>query len=155
MLLVAHYDLTCRHQVQAKFQRTEEVTSFRTAAATVLRTGRGAHDSRCTVRVIAGQVQENMILRTARRLPRTPGHSWPLAAAHHPVPPTSPSTSATRCWTQTASLQRRTYAISKLQTKLPDEIIERLEAVKWVEGEQDPDHKIQSESSVARPSDVT
>ncbi|GAA5874987.1 hypothetical protein JCM3774_000466 [Rhodotorula dairenensis] len=87
-----------------------------------------------------------MIIRTAtaRRLPRPAGHRWPLSAASTLVAPSSPSSPATRCWAGAAPPQRRTYAIQKLQTKLPDEIIERLEAVKWVEGEQDPDHKIQT-----------
>ncbi|GAA5978172.1 hypothetical protein JCM10908_004257 [Rhodotorula pacifica] len=57
-----------------------------------------------------------MIIRTTRRLPSIPTHRT----------------------------QRRSYGVSQLQTKLPDEIIERLEAVKWTEAGQDPDQKIQT-----------
>lgn len=87
-----------------------------------------------------------MIIRTARRLPSAVGPSWPVSAAHSLVGPSTATrrTGATQP-NPSPRTQRRSYAISKLQTKLPDEIIERLEAVKWVEGEQDPDRKIQSE----------
>ncbi|TKA56289.1 hypothetical protein B0A53_01581, partial [Rhodotorula sp. CCFEE 5036] len=86
-----------------------------------------------------------MIIRTARRLPSAVGPSWPVSAAHSLVGPSTATrrTGATQP-NPSPRTQRRSYAISKLQTKLPDEIIERLEAVKWVEGEQDPDRKIQT-----------
>lgn len=86
-----------------------------------------------------------MIIRTAKRLPSAVGPSWPVSAVHSLVGPSTATRYVGATPSPSPRTQRRSYAISKLQTKLPDEIIERLEAVKWVEGEQDPDRKIQSE----------